>query len=828
MSNYTVDAAINTSAYNEVWGYEMKHRRVIFLLSAYMLAASFNLAVAQSVVDNIWVPNSDVYTVVQAGNTVYLGGHFTYIGPPTGGGAAIDINTGEPDLAFAKVNGTVQAAAPDSLGGWYIGGSFTKVGGVLRNNLARINADGTVNRRWNPNANQQVTALVISGATVYVGGEFDSIGGQKRTGIAAIDTLDGAVTDWNPQSDGAVYTISAAGPTASGNPIYVGGAFDSIGGQSRKNIAALDPITGASTNWNPNADYQVMNLSISGSKIYATGAFSLIGGQLRRCIAALDAISGNATAWNPNPNGNVYGIMVSGARVFVGGSFDSIGGQPRKNVAALDTAIGAATSWKPNPDNSVFVLAMNGTTVYIGGAFAKVGGNMRNYIAAVDTMTGEATGWNPGTSGWTGVLAIYGSTVYAGGAFTSVGGLVRNGVAAIDLTTGKATSWDPKANGTVYALAVSGSKVYAGGEFTNIGDKNRYYIASLDRSAGSATDWYPYAYGYVYALAVSGATVYAGGILGSPSSSGGIAAFDTTTGSLRNGLISNGHVYAFAVSETVVYAGGNFSGIGEIPFSWKGRNNIAAIDTATGWPTEWNPGANGGVFALTVSDSIVYAGGNFNVIDGQTRHNVAALGAQTGNASNWNPDANSTVQAIAVVSGSSPSRSTVYVGGDFTNIGGQTRNHLAELDAATGMATNWSLDADGDVWGLAVSDSTISVGGVFREIGITFHPYFAVVRRTITSVVESPKKPEEFTLYQNYPNPFNPNTTIAFVIGHSSFVSLRIYDVLGREVANLVNEEKPPGEYRVRWDASRLASGIYFYRIAAGTFINVKKMLLMK
>lgn len=88
--------------------------------------------------------------------------------------------------------------------------------------------------------------------------------------------------------------------------------------------------------------------------------------------------------------------------------------------------------------------------------------------------------------------------------------------------------------------------------------------------------------------------------------------------------------------------------------------------------------------------------------------------------------------------------------------------------------------------------------------------------------------PEEFVLYQNYPNPFNPTTKISFVIGHSSFVTLKVYDIIGNEVATLVNEEKPAGEYEAEFDGSAFPSGIYFYQLKAGSFLQTKKMVLLK
>lgn len=86
----------------------------------------------------------------------------------------------------------------------------------------------------------------------------------------------------------------------------------------------------------------------------------------------------------------------------------------------------------------------------------------------------------------------------------------------------------------------------------------------------------------------------------------------------------------------------------------------------------------------------------------------------------------------------------------------------------------------------------------------------------------------DFELLQNYPNPFNPNTTIRYQIPADGLVSIKVYDILGVEVKTLVNEEKPAGRYEVEFNANNLASGIYFYRIQAGEFVDTKKMILLK
>jgi hypothetical protein len=88
--------------------------------------------------------------------------------------------------------------------------------------------------------------------------------------------------------------------------------------------------------------------------------------------------------------------------------------------------------------------------------------------------------------------------------------------------------------------------------------------------------------------------------------------------------------------------------------------------------------------------------------------------------------------------------------------------------------------------------------------------------------------PASFSLQQNYPNPFNPSTTIQYSVPKTSLVTIKVYDILGREVTTLVNVQKSPGNYSVQFSAARYASGIYFYRMQSGTFSETKKLLLLK
>jgi hypothetical protein len=111
------------------------------------------------------------------------------------------------------------------------------------------------------------------------------------------------------------------------------------------------------------------------------------------------------------------------------------------------------------------------------------------------------------------------------------------------------------------------------------------------------------------------------------------------------------------------------------------------------------------------------------------------------------------------------------------------------------------------------------------EGGFLVHPQF---RTILVSVPQEREVPEDFSLDQNYPNPFNPSTTIKYQLAEKRRVTLKIYDLLGREMATLVDDLEEPGYKSVRWYAAGFASGVYFYRLDSGTFTSVKKLLLLK
>lgn len=279
-------------------------------------------------------PNADgqVWTLSVLGNKVYAGGNFTNIGGVNRMRiAALDVNTGNATSWSPNAQGIIYTLV--------VSGNTVYTGGNSNNKLVAFDITTGNKTSWNPNPDGDVYTLAIAGNTIYAGGAFATIGGQTRKYIAALDTSIGNVTSWNPILNRTVKTL-----TISGNRVYVGGEFDRVGNPkiTRNGMVALDTNTGIATVWdadvtNSNTTY---TLAVSGNKVYAGGTFTSIGWNYfytRNRIAAFDIDSGFVTSFNPNANNSVYVILLSGDRLYVGGQFSAIDGQNKNNFAVFQS-----------------------------------------------------------------------------------------------------------------------------------------------------------------------------------------------------------------------------------------------------------------------------------------------------------------------------------------------------------------------------------------------------------------------------------------------------------------------------------------------------------
>lgn len=288
------------------------------------------------------------------------------------------------------------------------------------------------------------------------------------------------------------------------------------------------------------------------------------------------------------------------------------------------------------------------------------------------------------TNGRVSTILVLGDKVYLGGSFTHVGGVQRNRLAAIDASTGQLTDWNPNANGNVRALAASadGTRVYAGGSFSAVGGASRQRLVSLDASTG-----------------------------------------EVDAGFKINGL--NATVQAIAVSGNSLYIGGEFTSV-----QGQSRSRLARVDATTAsLDPGFDPAANSTVKTLSLSPdgALLYAGGDFTTISGQSSSYLAGLDPANG-ALAWQPltDPNGSVFDVA------PTATAVYTaeGG----LGGAA----ASYDATTGTRL-FSLKGDGDVQGVAVVGDTLYIGGHFLQFMGNDRRFFAAVDAT-TGVLD-PWKP---------------------------------------------------------------------------------------
>jgi hypothetical protein len=815
-----------------------------------------NSIAAQEAASNLWGVDGSVSAVSRIGNTLYIGGGFTTVGPNTGGGVPVGRVTGEPRVPFARVAGRVSAVLSDGAGGWYIGGHFRAVEGVPRRNLAHVLADGTVSP-WNPDVAgvdgaidwpsyearpAGVSALELQGRTLYVGGRFSTVGAIERHNLAAIDVTTGRLTGWNPIADDEVQCFAVKG-----NIVYVGGVFHRVGGLERNCIAAIDARSGQVTPWNPDAEQRVRSLAVDGRTVFAGGDFISIGGEPRAILAALDATTGRATAWNAElgppreafPLFNwiwpfVSTLAVRGHTLYAGGSFNRAGVEPRFGLAAFDTRSGAVTAFAPRLDGRVHALVLRGNLVYAGGDWYNVEGVPVPHVAAFDGATGDPTSWSPRANGLVEALAVDDASVYIGGSFNSLRDWqLRNGLAAFDLVSGRATDWDPRIDGyRVRCLSAVGDTLYMTGWFKGVGGQTRNNIAAVDARTGAVTSWDP---GGGWRLRAQGRSVYVMGHRGTPRY---FARLDPVTAAPAPfDAQLDGFVDDFLEVGDTIYLAGSFVRVGG-----QFRPFLAAVDATTGQLLPWNPEANpeervfSGVRVFAARGNTIYLGGNFTGPSWFPRTDLAAVDGTTGALLPWDPhpagedfwSQETHVEALTVRD------DEVWVGGDFNRIGGQPRANLAVLDATTGTPSPLRFDPDGVVETIATSGDTVYVGGGFRSFGVWPVGGIAAVvmpreeRRAAAMAPASHAAAVALSIDPCRPNPLRAGGVLGFTLPHPGPVRLTVHDAQGRRVATILDgQSRAAGHHEAPIRTARWAAGVYFSRLEASGQVATRKFIVV-
>ncbi len=317
--------------------------------------------------------NGRVDAMVQIGSRIYLGGSFTSAsGLARRGLVAVDASTGKVDSGWkADVAGTVLvlAASPDGTT-LYVGGSFTKVDGANRLNLAAVTAAGGAVTPWNPGAsNGSVQALAVNSSTVFAGGSFTAAGSTTIGRLVSLDRATGhANSGFDPHPSAGVDTLLLAGTT-----LYVGGKFTTIAGVSRPHLAALSASTGNATGYRPQLNCPALDLVSDASKIYVACAGGKTGGN--SVVAFRTGTTGTTSpTWLRQGNGNVQSVTLLGGVIYAGGHFGTMAGATRHHGAAFDPGNGTLLGWAPvfNSALGVWVVRPAGGALWAGGDFTSV------------------------------------------------------------------------------------------------------------------------------------------------------------------------------------------------------------------------------------------------------------------------------------------------------------------------------------------------------------------------------------------------------------------------------------------------------------------------
>ncbi len=329
---------------------------------------------ADGTVDASFNTGADWYVhclALQGDGRILVGGEFSQLG-------------GQPREGLGRLNadGTLDATfnpSPASAGGWsaiyclapqadgkiLVGGSFTTIAGQPRNNLARLNTDGTVDSTFDPGAGGSVYALAIQeDGKILVGGRFTTLGTHACGKLGRLQAEGTVDVDFNPGIAGDVRVIV---PQPDG-AIIVGGEFTVIGGEPRNKLARLKADGTLDAAYHPEA---APGRSLPWSTVYAAvpqadgkllvgGAFSTLAGEARACLGRLHPDGSADATFNPAPGGCVYALAVQAdGQVLVGGGFASLDGQPCPNLGRLRAVV---------PATQQLVFDASGTTWLRGGS----------------------------------------------------------------------------------------------------------------------------------------------------------------------------------------------------------------------------------------------------------------------------------------------------------------------------------------------------------------------------------------------------------------------------------------------------------------------------
>ena len=659
--------------------------------------------------------------VMQPDGKVLLVGDFTYINNTPRSHIARLNADGSLDATFNSgpvLGERVSTVALQPDGKVLVGGEFISINDATRNRIARLNADGSLDKTFNPGSgpNYRVGALILQpDGKVLMCGYFDAINGVPRDRIARLN-VDGSLdATFIPcsgfsfsfpialQADGKVLVCGSTNATSVGierlNPdgsldatfnsgvgangaieeltiqpdgkVLVGGNFSTFNGTSRNGIARLNADGSVDAAFNPdtesNTRLYALTLQPDGKVLIG---FSVWRGSLG--IERLNADGSKDASFEPGSGANsrvcALALQPDG-KTLLGGQFTTINEMPRKKIARMNANGALDPTFAPrlgtsDPLGSVSVYGLElqpDGKVLVGGEFISINDVTRNRIARLNADGSLDATFNPGSgaNGDVRALALQADgKVLLGGGFTSINGALCNRVARLNAngTLDAGFSSGSGANESVRALAVQGDgKILLGGYFTQINGMKRIRIARLNANGSVDTTFNP-------------------------------------------GWGPNGPIYALAVQpDGKVLLGGSFSTVNGLS-----RHHIARLNADGSLDATFNPGAGADDSVMTLvlqADGKVLLGGAFTKINGKPCERIARINTNgsVDTAFDTSKCANGSVHALAL-----QADGKVLAGGDFTSIKGVARVRIARLSNPNAALPRLSVTAAGScvTWAL--------------------------------------------------------------------------------------------------------------------------------
>ena len=776
-----------------------------------------NFGIVAAEVDAILVDPFDPHNI-------YVGGIFDHVGGISGVANIarfnFDAQTWYPLGQGVRSAGGIAAvhALAFYSGDIYVGGLFDTAGTTTVHNLARWNR---ILGRWeDPGGNPDgtVLAMQIYASQLYVGGSFTMIGGLQSEGIARSDG-----TAWSPVAGGAVGAVYslATESSVSNAPLYVGGAMSGVKTAADSTIAVSNIARWDGNAWStlgpppaPSGPVGTVHaILVFGGTVYAGGDFTLVSQPgsgfvttPANRLARFDGVSWSEVGGGIDPSAS-FGIVVNslallpGGGLCVAGSFSVAGSTAANNIAeyvGFNTwnTLGSGIQPLYAEPSAVKVLAPAFTDLYVGGAFARAGGG----LALCFSRWGQPLpvfSWTyhniPDTVLLRCISVSQYPTVFVGGS---------NGT--IYESTNGGTSWSNQATGTSADIKT----IYSFPLRTEIaGGTNGTMLRSTD---GGAT-WVPVPFSS--AASINAITFAPDGLHGVA-----VLAAETPLSSFSDIILTTDGGKTWADNSLPLHPDlYHVTAVGESTFVAVGAVGriYKSTDRGISWTAQPGPTLASLNVVVFANDQVGFAAGNFGTIL-----------RTTDGGSTW----------AQVLSGTNANLYDGGISGNEVFFCGAGGIIITSSDGGLTFALDMIVPDGFGIFGMSITGTsgpgTSKAAASATAFAVGDHGTVITKQLGSTGVQDAQSNvPTSFGLYQNYPNPFNPTTTIQYHIGGvvaSTNVRLVVYDILGREVATLVNEVERPGRYTVHFDGSSLASGVYFYRLVAGSFSKTKNMILLK